>query len=123
MNEFQLRQFLFAWMALSLFTFHARSQTPTKIELQHADIADYDESVSNEIQRLIGNVSFRHKNAVMYCDSAYLNKIKNSMEAFSHVRISQGDTVSLTGKRLVYDGNTQLAQVFDDVVMTDRKMT
>lgn len=102
---------------------HAQSQKTTQIELLHADYADFDQAVSSEIQRLIGTVSFQHQHATMYCDSAYLNKVKNSLEAFGHVRIVQGDSITLKGKRLFYDGNTQLAQVFDDVVMTDRKMT
>ncbi|MCX6292228.1 MAG: organic solvent tolerance protein OstA [Bacteroidetes bacterium] len=95
----------------------------TRIELVHADVNEFDQSINKEADRLIGNVSFRHENAIMNCDSAYLNKVKNSLVAFGHVKIVQGDTITLTGKRLNYDGNTQLAQVFEDVVMKDRKMT
>jgi lipopolysaccharide export system protein LptA len=101
----------------------AQTKKPTQIELLHADFADFDEAINSEAQRLIGNVSFKHENAFMYCDSAYLYKEKNNLEAFSHVRITQGDSLTLTGKRLFYNGNTQLAQVFEDVVMTDGKMT
>lgn len=57
----------------------------------------------------------------MYCDSAYMYRDENRIEAFSNVRIKQGDTLSLTGKRLNYDGNTKFAQIFDDVIMMDRK--
>ena len=78
--------------------FTAQAQKATQIELLHADFADFDQTISSEIQRLSGNVSFRHENAFMYCDSAYLNKVKNSLEAFSHVRITKGDSVTLTGK-------------------------
>jgi len=105
------------------FFSRAQSQKTAQIELLHADFADFDQSVSNEIQRLIGHVSFQHEHAFMYCDSAYLNRVKNSLEAFSHVKIVQGDTITLTGKRLYYNGNTQLAEVYEDVEMKDRKMT
>jgi lipopolysaccharide export system protein LptA len=102
---------------------YAQSKKPTRIELLHADYADFDQAINSEAQRLIGNVSFKHENAFMYCDSAYLYKEKNSLEAFGRVRIIQGDSMTLTGKRLLYEGNSQLAKVFDDVMMTDRKMT
>ncbi len=107
----------------SLLVCNAQPKKPTRIELLHADFADFDQSINSEAQRLIGNVSFKHENAFMYCDSAYLYKDKNNLEAFSHVRIVQGDSVTLRGKRLYYNGNTQMANVFDDVVMTDSKMT
>jgi lipopolysaccharide export system protein LptA len=95
----------------------------SQIELMHADFADFDQAVSSEIQRLVGNVSFRHENAIMNCDSAYMNKVKNSLEAFSHVRITKGDSLTLTGKRLLYNGNTEQAEIFEDVIMSDKKMT
>ena len=104
-------------------TCFAQSKKTAQIELLHADFADFDQAINSEVQRLTGHVSFKHENAFMYCDSAYLNKVKNSLEAFAHVRITKGDSFTLTGKRLLYGGNTELAEVFDDVVMTDRKMT
>ncbi|MFN8164822.1 MAG: OstA-like protein [Bacteroidia bacterium] len=58
----------------------------------------------------------------MYCDSAYLFRDDNRLEAFNNIRITQGDTLTLTGNLLHYDGNTSFAQVFENVVMTDRKM-
>ncbi len=116
--------FLFVIALSAVFVFdRAVAQNATQIELLHADFADFDQSVSSEIQRLIGNVSFKHDNTFMYCDSAYLNKVKNSLEAFAHIRIVKGDSITLTGKRLLYNGNTEFAEVFQNVVMTDRKMT
>ena len=101
----------------------AEAQNIQKIELLNADVSEFDESINANATRLIGNVSFKHKNAIMNCDSAYLYRDDNRFEAFNNVKINQGDTLLLTGKRLLYDGNTQLAQVFDNVILTDRKMT
>ncbi len=101
----------------------AEAQNIQKIELLNADVSEFDESINANATRLIGNVSFKHKNAIMNCDSAYLYRDDNKFEAFNNVKINQGDTLLLTGKRLLYDGNTQLAQVFDNVILTDRKMT
>jgi lipopolysaccharide export system protein LptA len=97
-------------------------EKPTRIELIHADSLNYDKDINQNIRRLIGNVEFKHENAIMKCDSAYMNPEANSMEAFSNIRINQGDTLSLTGKHLDYDGNTSLAVVTGDVNLRDRSM-
>jgi lipopolysaccharide export system protein LptA len=99
------------------------AQKPQKIEILNADVSEYDESLNANATRLIGNVIFRHQNAIMNCDSAYLYREENRFEAFNNIRINQGDSLVLTGKRLLYDGNTKLAEVFDDVILTDKKMT
>ncbi|MBK5284014.1 MAG: organic solvent tolerance protein OstA [Bacteroidia bacterium] len=100
----------------------SQKEKPTKIELIHADSLDYNKEVNKNVRRLIGNVSFKHENAIMNCDSAYLYAETNSMEAFSNISINQGDTVSLKGDHLNYDGNSSLAIVTGNVILTDKKM-
>jgi lipopolysaccharide export system protein LptA len=115
--------------AIFLFTinlavyFSISAQKPEKIELLNADVSEYDESVFANATRLLGNVRFRHQNVLMFCDSAYLYRDENRLEAFNNIRINQGDSLKLTGNRLLYNGDTRFAQVFENVVMTDRKMT
>ena len=99
-----------------------REEKPTRIELIHADSLNYDKDINKNIRRLIGNVEFKHENAIMKCDSAYMNPDANSMEAFSNIRINQGDTLSLIGNHLDYDGNTSVAVVTGNVSMRDRSM-
>lgn len=99
-----------------------QQEKPTRIELIHADSLNYDRDINKNIRRLIGNVEFKHENAIMKCDSSYMNPEANSMEAFGNIRINQGDTVSLTGNHLDYDGNTSLAVVTGDVHLRDRSM-
>ncbi len=103
--------------------FNTNAQKAEKIELINADVSEYDQALFGNATRLLGNVIFRHQNATMYCDSAYLYRNENRLEAFNNIRIKQGDSLELTGKRLLYYGDTKMAQVFDDVVMSDRKMT
>ena len=100
-----------------------RQEKPTRIELIHADSLNFDKGINKNIRRLIGNVEFKHENTIMKCDSAYMNPDANTMEAFGNIRINQGDTLSLTGSHLDYDGNTSMAVVTGDVVMRDRDMT
>ncbi|HNR19658.1 MAG TPA: OstA-like protein [Bacteroidia bacterium] len=106
-----------------LFSCYVGAQSPTKIELIHADFLEGNEEFGKDVRRLIGNVQFKHDSALMYCDSAYLFAITNSLDAFGHVRILQGDTISLTGDLLKYDGNTKTARMFDNIIFRDRKMT
>ncbi len=106
-----------------LFSIYAFAQKPSRIELVHADVNEFDEAINKNADRLLGNVTFKHENAIMTCDSAYLYKQENNLEAFGHVRINQGDTTTITGRHLIYLGDTRLAQMFDDVEMKDRNMT
>ncbi|MFM8432798.1 MAG: OstA-like protein [Bacteroidota bacterium] len=101
----------------------AEGQGNTKIELLNADVSEFDESFNAGATRLIGNVRLKHESALMSCDSAYLFRETNRLEAFGRIRINQGDSMTLTGGKLNYDGNTRLADVFEKIVLTDGKMT
>ncbi len=64
-----------------------------------------------ERQIVKGDVRFRQAGMWMYCDSAYYFPEKNSLEAFGNVRMRQGDTISVVGDHLYYDGDTRLARL------------
>lgn len=76
-----------------------------------------------EPQILRDSVVLYHDGAVMYCDSAYLDKDKNSFEAFSNVQIVQGDTLFLYGNYLHYNGNTKLLMIRENVRLENRDVT
>ncbi|HPD54731.1 MAG TPA: OstA-like protein, partial [Bacteroidia bacterium] len=117
-------RFFLAICLLLLFTGSVVfAQQPTRIELLNADVSEFDESLEANALRLIGNVAFRHEGATMQCDSAYLYRDDNRLEAFSRINMRQGDSLQLRGKHLYYDGNTKIAQVFEDVVLSDGRMT
>lgn len=69
-------------------------------------------------ERLIGNVILSQNKTTIYCDSAYLFKKRNFVEAFGQVRILEGDSITITGKKLEYDGNTKKAKLRNNVVFT-----
>jgi lipopolysaccharide export system protein LptA len=91
------------------------------VELKQANLlykrADF------EAQILKDSVVFYHEGAYMYCDSAYLFERTNSFEAFSNVRMEQGDTIFVYGDYLHYDGNTRLARLRNNIRMEDRQVT
>ena len=111
----------------------ARKRTPRKrakaaqqdkrVYLVHADNLHYDQYRNGDAQILHGHVHFRHVGANLYCDSAHFYEQSNSFEAFGHVRMVQGDTLSLVSDYAYYDGNDQLAQARYNVVLKHRKTT
>jgi len=86
------------------------SQKSSQVQFT-ADTTGYNAAIGRDAKRLIGDVIFTHGGAKMYCDSAYFYSSKNSLDAFGHIYINQGDTVHLYGDFLNYNGNTHLAKV------------
>ena len=98
-------------------------QTPkSKVYLLHSDLLRKDERIPDAMV-VVGNVVFRHDSVYMYCDSAYYYDKISAFEAFSNVKMNQGDTLFLYGDRLFYDGNTQIAEVRMNVRMENRNTT
>ncbi|MDO9152522.1 MAG: OstA-like protein, partial [Paludibacter sp.] len=95
----------------------------TLVFLEHSETMMVDEIMHPDIQVIKGNVRFRHNNALLYCDSAYFYKNANSFDAFSNVRIVQGDTLFVYGDFLFYDGNQRLARLRQNVKMVNRNTT
>lgn len=99
-------------------------QTTAKIiYMENADLISFNQLLRPDVQILNGNVRFRHDDAVMTCDSAYFYRNSNSMDAFSNVKIVQGDTLFVYGDKLYYDGNTKLARLRGRVWMINRNTT
>lgn len=92
----------------------------TRIILDHADILSYDAALRPGIQLLRGNVQLRHGNAVMTCDSAYLNEEQQLFEAFGDVHMVQGDTVHMYARYLYYDGISKLARLRQNVHLANK---
>ena len=101
---------------------NAAQPAKSKVYLLHSDVLKKSKDNPNA-QILVGDVSFRHDSIYMYCDSACFYEKTNSLEAFYNVKFVQGDTLFLYGDYLFYDGNTQLAQVRNNVRMENRTTT
>ncbi|HEY0030179.1 MAG TPA: OstA-like protein [Bacteroidia bacterium] len=92
-----------------------------KILIEHSGSLQFDKNLGNGAQRLIGDVRFRQDNILMFCDSAYLYK-DNSLDAFGHVHIQQGDSIHLYGDLLKYNGNTKKALITRNVLVNKGDM-
>jgi lipopolysaccharide export system protein LptA len=128
-NKFPVKTvaFLLIFVAINIIGI---SQNPppepgkvTKVYVENADSSGIEKDFNPDIQILRGNVLFRHDSTFMYCDSAYLYSVTNSLEAFDNVRIEQGDTLFMYGKYLHYDANISLAKMREDVRMENNDVT
>lgn len=75
-----------------------------KVFLEHADSLFRPANEYEEFQIVKGTVKFRQGGMWMFCDSAYYYPEKNSMDAFGHVEMRQGDTLFVYADKLYYDG-------------------
>ena len=99
-----------------------KKATDTKVYLQHANELSYDIYGKHpDAQFVKGKVAFLHKGAHLTCDSALYYQQTNSFEAFGHVKMRQGDTLTLTSEYAYYDGNDEMCEVRRNVVLTHRK--
>lgn len=89
-----------------------------KVKLEKADKLKGGKKGDERFDRLLGNVILTQNKTTIYCDSAYLFKKRNFVEAFGRVRITEGDSVTITGNKLEYDGNTKKAKLRNNVVFT-----
>lgn len=83
----------------------------------------HDINVSQDGDILIGNVRITHNGMHLTCDSAVVYENSNSFLAYGNVHMTQGDSISLKGDSLYYDGTQEFAQVFDNVEMRHGKLT
>lgn len=117
----------FALLALSMTMAPARKRdrkpSDSRVHLLHADRLYFNQRMHPTAQFLVGNVQFDHEGTLMYCDSALFYEATNSFDAFGHVRMRQGDTLSLVGDILYYDGLDQMARVRKNVVLRHREST
>ena len=117
------------WIVLAaLFAVHyslyiSAQRDAKRVYLIHADELRYDRWRNNDAKVLTGSVQFEHDGARLYCDSANFFESSNSFEAWGHVRMVQGDTLSLTSDQGYYDGNQQMMEARDNVVLKHRKTT
>jgi len=95
----------------------------TRIILENSDSTIYSESLAPDKFFLYGNVEFSHDSARLYCDSAYLYQNTNSLEAFGNVLVEQGDTLFIYGSYLIYEGDTKIAKMRENVRMEHDRAT
>lgn len=82
-----------------------------KVFLEGADSLYRRDHDGFEHQIVSGNVKFRQGNLWMFCDSAYYYPEFNSLNAYGHVKMQQGDTLFVYSDHLYYNGQTKQARL------------
>lgn len=101
---------LVGWLLSIWIGLLAQEKATQMVYLEHSETLSFDEQRLPDAQILRGNVCFRHDSALMYCDSAYFYDKQNSLHAFGHVHLIQGDSIEGFGDKLYYNGNTKMAK-------------
>ncbi|MCI0750733.1 MAG: hypothetical protein L0Y35_02750, partial [Flammeovirgaceae bacterium] len=89
-----------------------------KVKLKQANSLSGGIKEGVRFDRLIGNVILTQNKTTIYCDSAHFYKSTNQVEAFGRVRITEGDSITITANKLEYDGNLKRAKLRNNVVFT-----
>jgi lipopolysaccharide export system protein LptA len=98
---------------------HTTTEKGERIELVSAQAV---EGVIDSMATFKGSCIFKQGNMYLYCDSARQYQQSNRIEAYGHVRMVQGDTLTMTSDRLNYNGNTKKARATGNVHLKDPSM-
>jgi lipopolysaccharide export system protein LptA len=126
-QSLRLFHFLPSAIALALFLIFlpqkalSQDRVRRKVEILHSDSMEYDRLADRSRNRLIGDVSLKHNDLYMHCDSAWYYDDTNQVYAFSKIHIWQGDTLHIWGQYLAYNGDTGKAVMTDSVELADNE--
>ncbi|HTF28524.1 MAG TPA: OstA-like protein, partial [Flavitalea sp.] len=76
-----------------------------------------------EIQTGSGKVQAEQGNTLFECDSFYYDKSTKIFEAFGNVHINDNDSINIYSKYLLYHVDTRIANLKNNVRLTDGKST
>jgi lipopolysaccharide export system protein LptA len=109
-------------LAFAFCAFRLTAQTGKLITIRNAESLSFDRE-KHDAKLLRGNVICEHEGALLHCDSALIYEEQNKMEAGGHILITRGDSIRVTGEKLVYDGKTRMAVLENNVKCVEKDMT
>ncbi|WP_423127401.1 OstA-like protein [Gaoshiqia sp. Z1-71] len=109
-------------LLLVLFPFVLYAQQKRKVDIEQADVMQFDEKIIANAHRLLGNVIIHHNNVRMWCDSAYSYTNVNMVDAFGKVHIIKDDTLHLYANFVKYNGDTRWALARGDVRLVNKSV-
>ncbi len=105
---------------LGVTAFAKAQQTQPKEILIESDIERINEEEfpgAIIFQKSDKQVYIQHEGAEMWCDLAFFYKDENFVKAYRNVRLKQGDSISMRGRYIEYNGNTKFAYAAGDVFL------
>lgn len=111
------------FLSLGKVSAQALKDTAGKIPINITNTKTFEalQTDSGALNKFIGDVQFVQGTDQLFCDSAYLNREKNSMEAFGNVRILQPNGTEVLSDYLRYSGNIRKAYLSGNVSLTNGK--
>ena len=94
----------------------------TRVNLKHADRATGTTIKGEAVNKLYGRVHLQKDNVDFFCDSAIRFTRSNDFKAYGHVKMIQGDSITLVCDKLLHKGLTGVSRCRDNVVLSDGKM-
>jgi len=117
----------FIIIACSFSTLLSYSQQPKRIYIEYSGFTIRDTLKGDNVTTFVrgdrGQIHIVHEGVEMWCDKALYYQDEDFIEAFSNVKMKQGDTINMTAKYAEYSGITQLAFAAGDVVLTEPQST
>ncbi|EMR03246.1 OstA-like protein [Cesiribacter andamanensis] len=108
------------WLLLPLLLLLLASEAQAQQRLRFtADKVIGRRVEGGQVNVLVGNVVIRQPGTTIYADSAQVRRAENQAEAYGRIRVEEGDSITITSKSLVYEGNTGTAFMTRDVVYRD----
>ena len=114
------RLLVFAFFIVAL---NVSAQERKMIQILNAGSLVSNEQIAANAQRLLDSVHIRHKNILMWCDSAYTYTGTNRVDAFGNVHINQDDTLHLYANTVFYDGDISFARAWGNVKLINKSTT
>lgn len=109
------------FILLSVFELAAQNKQKIDIQSGYLEIRPEFPDAAIYTKDATGQVYIVHDGIEMWCDQAFVYLKNNFVKAYGQVRITQGDTVSLTSNYAEYNGDTQFAFASGKVVLTEPK--
>jgi lipopolysaccharide export system protein LptA len=115
--KFRVTTILLGLLFVSSFSF---SQEKKRVEILNSGYGESVTQMGANVQRLVDSVYIRHKEILMWCDTAYLYSGTNKVNAIGHVHIKQGDTLDLYANNILYNGDISFARAWNNVVLRNK---
>lgn len=113
---------LFIALSASLMVF-----TQNRITIEYAGTGYADPNIENGAKVFLRDksqqVHFVHEGINMWCDKAIYYEKEDFIEAFSNVRMQQGDTINMSANYVEYSGVTELATARGNVILKEPQST
>lgn len=113
-----MKQFLLH--ILFLLPFFLVAQETREVQILNADKLQFQTNEDGtSVRKMVGNVQLQQETTLMFCDSAYLFKEVNELQAYGNVHIQDSDSVNIYSNELLYFGNEKQAELVGDARLTD----